>query len=97
MIRIWNERSQSIGGVGAAPVIATLKANGIHAEQGEAEFANHEGVFVKEDFPLLEQLEILEPGSVRAGHPRHKHHIPFVRHQSVLALQGVAPFTRSAE
>ena len=49
MIRIWNERNQSIGGVGAAVVIATLKTNGIHAEMGEAEFANHEGVFVKEE------------------------------------------------
>jgi len=66
MIRIWNERSQSIGGVGAAPVIATLKANGIHAEQGEAEFANHEGVFVKEEDRLTaDRLVCLHHG--RAG------------------------------
>ena len=54
MIRIWNERSQAIGGVGAQAVIktlATVMETGdkiIHAEQGESEFKDHEGVFVDE-------------------------------------------------
>lgn len=45
-VRIWNERSKAIGGVGGDAVIATLKAAGFDARPCEAEFKNHEGIEV---------------------------------------------------
>lgn len=48
-VRIWNERSKNIGGVGADFVIHSLKSAGIQARSCESEFRNHEGIEVPMD------------------------------------------------
>lgn len=45
-VRIWNERSTSIGGVGGATVIQTLKSKGFDGRACESEFKNHDGIEV---------------------------------------------------
>ena len=65
MIRIWNERSQAIGGVGAVAVIRTLKSVGITAKQGDSEFKAHEGVFVAEcDQYTAERVVVRKHGRI---------------------------------
>lgn len=59
-VRIWNERSKAIGGVGRDAVIATLKQAGYDARPCEAEFKNHEGIEVpkKDEFPAARLIEV---------------------------------------
>ena len=45
-IRMWNERSVAIGGIGAAKVITFLRRRGYNAQACQSEFKDHEGVAV---------------------------------------------------